>query len=172
VVSNVLGFSQLERGNLSVHPGPGDVAAAVRASCDRARPALERAGVGLDVAIPEDDATSARFDGDALARVIGNLLDNAEKYGRDGADRRVRVALAREGAHVEVTVEDHGPGVPVRALGRLFRPFVRAAGADGPPGLGLGLALSRSMAQAMGGDLVHRETSGGGATFVVVLPAA
>jgi signal transduction histidine kinase len=49
---------------------------------------------------------------------------------------------------------------------------VRAAGADGPPGLGLGLALSRSMAHAMGGDLVHRETPGGGATFVIVLAAA
>ncbi|HTJ43497.1 MAG TPA: HAMP domain-containing sensor histidine kinase, partial [Kofleriaceae bacterium] len=170
VVSNVLGFSQLERGNLSVHPAAADVASAIRASCDRAKPALERAGVSLAVELP--DTATARFDHDALARVIGNLLDNAEKYGREGADRRISISLANVADKVEISVEDHGPGVPERAVTRLFRPFVRAAGADGPPGLGLGLALSRSMAQAMGGDLVHRETRGGGATFVIVLPRA
>jgi signal transduction histidine kinase len=175
VVSNVLGFSQLERGNLSVHATAGDVAAAVRAACERARPTLERAGVAFEVTVP-DDAVTARFDGDALARVIGNLLDNAEKYGRDAADRRIALTLSRattgDGERVEIAVVDHGPGVAASALGRLFRPFVRGIGSDGPPGLGLGLALSRSMAHAMAGDLVHRATPGGGATFVLTLASA
>jgi len=171
VVSNVLGFSQLERGNLSVHPAMGDVAEAVRASCERARPALERAGVTLELDVP-DAPLRARFDGDALARVIGNLLDNAEKYGREAADRGVVVRAARAGDRVEITVADHGPGVPDGAVARLFRPFVRGGGADAPPGLGLGLALSRSLAQAMAGDLLHRETAGGGATFVLQLATA
>ena len=170
VVSNVLGFSQLERGNLSVHAAPGDAAAAVRAACERARPALERAGCALTVAA--DGELPARFDGDGLARVLGNLLDNAEKYGREAADRGVEVTAARAGDAVEIAVVDHGPGVGAGAARRLFRPFARGVDGDGPPGLGLGLALSRSLVQAMGGDLAHRDTPGGGATFVVTLPAA
>ncbi len=170
VVSNVLGFSQLERGNLAVHAAPGDLAPAIADTCDRARPALERAGVALDVRCPDD--LRARFDADALARVLGNLLDNAEKYGRDGAAPRTIVVDARPTARgVEIAVVDRGPGVTARAQARLFRPFARGVDGDGPAGLGLGLALSRSLATAMGGDLAYRPTDGGGATFVIELAA-
>jgi signal transduction histidine kinase len=171
VVSNVLGFSQLERGNLSVHAAPGDLAAAIRATCARIEPALARAAVELDVRVP--DELRARFDGDALARVLGNLLDNAEKYGRGGAAPRAIAVTARATTDgVEIAVIDHGPGVPARAQARLFRPFARGVDGDGPAGLGLGLALSRSLATAMGGELGYRSTDGGGATFVIRLARA
>ena len=170
VVSNVLGFSQLERGNLSVRPVAADAAAVVRAAVERARPALERAGAA--VVLDEGEPAEARLDEDAVLRILGNLLDNAEKYGRGAADRAVHVAVARRGDAVEIAVADRGPGVAERHRRRLFRPFWRGAGSDGPAGLGLGLALSRSLARAMGGDLVHRATAGGGATFVLILPTA
>ena len=72
---------------------------------------------------------------------------------------------------VEITVADHGPGLPASLRRRRFQPFARGIGDDGPPGLGLGLALSQSLAQAMGGELTWRDQSPG-ATFVVTLPAA
>jgi signal transduction histidine kinase len=168
VVSNVLGFSQLERGNLSVDAQVGSLGDALRDLADRAQPALDRAGAALDLdASPE---LRARFDRDALARIVGNLLDNAEKYGRAAADRTITLAARDAGDTVEIVVSDHGPGV--RDLADLFRPFSRGVTADGPAGLGLGLALSRSLARAMGGELRYREAAGGGAAFVLQLPRA
>ena len=170
VVSNVLGFSQLERGNLSVDPSVGSLDAELRSLAERAEPALDRAGaaLALDVA-PE---LTAKFDRDALARIVGNLLDNAEKYGRESEDRTIELAARTAGDTVEVVVSDHGPGVTEKTRTKLFQPFARGVDADGPAGLGLGLALSQSLARAMGGDLDYRPGSAGGAAFVLRLPRA
>jgi signal transduction histidine kinase len=167
VVSNVLGFSQLERGNLSVEPRAGALGDALCELAERAQPALDRAGavLALDVA-PE---LSATFDRDALARIVGNLLDNAEKYGRQSDDRTITLAARATGTAVEVVVSDHGPGIASPARARLFQPFARGVTADGPAGLGLGLALSQSLARAMGGELAYRPGPDGGAAFVLTL---
>jgi signal transduction histidine kinase len=170
VVSNVLGFSQLERGNLSVHAVAADVPAVIRSAVERAAPALERAGATV-VLVEPDAPIAARLDEDAVVRIVANLLDNAEKYSRGADDRTVRVAISRTGDAVEIAIADAGPGVPERQRRRLFRPFWRGADSDGPAGLGLGLALSRSLARAMGGELELRPSSRG-ATFVLRLAAA
>ncbi len=167
VVSNVLGFSQLERGNLSVDASPGPLGEVLCELAERAQPALDRAGATLALDVVPD--LTARFDRDALARIVGNLLDNAEKYGRGADDRTIELAAHVVGDAVEVTVSDHGPGVATHTRTRLFRPFSRGVTGDGPAGLGLGLALSRSLAEAMGGELEHRAAQGGGATFVLKL---
>jgi signal transduction histidine kinase len=170
VVANVLGFSQLERGNLTVDPQVGALGEVLRELADRAEPALDRAGatLALDVA-PE---LTARFDRDALARIVGNLLDNAEKYSRGAGDRTISLAARVAGPAVEVVVSDRGPGIAPSARARLFQPFARGVSADGPAGLGLGLALSQSLARAMGGELAFRAEPGGGAAFVLTLARA
>lgn len=167
VVSNVLGFSQLERGNLSVAPRAGALGAALCELAERAQPALDRAGAVLALDVAPD--LSATFDRDALARIIGNLLDNAEKYSRQSGDRTITLAALADGSSVEVVVSDHGPGIAVPARARLFQPFARGVTADGPAGLGLGLALSQSLARAMGGELTYRAGPNGGAAFVLTL---
>jgi two-component system osmolarity sensor histidine kinase EnvZ len=166
VVSNVLGFSQLERGNLSVDAQVGVLGEALRELAERAEPALDRAGAALDLAVEPE--VRARFDRDALARIVGNLLDNAEKYGRTAEDRTITLATHEVGDVIEVVVSDHGPGDTAKT--ELFQPFARGVTGDGPAGLGLGLALSQSLARAMGGDLVYRPTPGHGATFALLLP--
>jgi signal transduction histidine kinase len=167
VVSNVLGFSQLERGNLGIDAQVGPLDEVLFELADRARPALDRAGATLEVNVPSD--LRARFDRDALTRIIGNLLDNAEKYARGAEDRRIRLAALDRGDTVEVSVEDCGPGI--KDVTKLFRVFSRgASSSDGPAGLGLGLALSLSLARAMGGELTYRPREGGGAAFVLQLP--
>jgi signal transduction histidine kinase len=168
VVSNVLGFSQLERRNLAVRTESGDLAAAVREVVERIEPALVRAGATVRVDAPA--ALAARFDVDALARILGNLLDNAEKYTRDSADRSIVVTVQRRGDAAEVAVADRGPGLPSALRGARFRQFTRG-GDDGPPGLGLGLALSQALAQAGGGQLTWRDGAPG-ATFVLTLPVS
>jgi signal transduction histidine kinase len=168
VVSNVLGFSQLERGNLSVNPTPGDVAAELAELASRAEPALDRAGAVLALEVAPD--LRATFDRDALARIVGNLLDNAEKYSRDADDRTITLAArAVPDGGVEIVVADHGPGVSASARPKLFSPFTRGVTSDGPAGLGLGLALSQSLARAMGGSLEYSPSSGDGARFVLRL---
>jgi signal transduction histidine kinase len=165
VVSNVLGFSQLERGNLSVDAQVGPLGEALCELAERVEPALDRAGAALELDVSRE--LQARFDRDALARIIGNLLDNAEKYARGAEDRTIRLAAHERGNVVEIVVEDQGPGVTDET--RLFRAFSRGAAADAPAGLGLGLALSRSLARAMGGDLEYRQSRSRGATFVLRL---
>ena len=167
VVSNMLGFSQLERGNLSVDAQIGPLGEILGEIAERARPALDRAGAALDLDVASE--LRARFDRDALARIVGNLLDNAEKYARNADDRAIRLAALDRGNIVEVTVEDHGPGITDKT--KLFRAFSRGLPDNASPaGLGLGLALSQSLARAMGGELLYKPRDGGGATFVLQLP--
>jgi signal transduction histidine kinase len=166
-VSNVRGFSPRERGNLSIDARPGNLGAALCELAERAQPALDRAGAALALDVPPE--LPAKYDRDALARIVGNLLDNAVKFGRDAEDRTIGLAARDAGDHLEVLVTDHGPGVAPAARSKLFRAFSRGVSSDGPAGLGLGLALSQSLARAMGGDLEHRPGPARGATFVLRL---
>ncbi len=169
VVANVMGVSQLERGALAVRPELGDAVAAVADAIERARPGLERAGATVELVAPA--AATARLDRDAVARIVGNLLDNAEKYARGAADRTITVSVAEVAGAVEIAVRDRGPGLPAALRRGRFQAFRRAAGDDAPPGLGLGLALSGALATAMGGGLLPRTVSPG-AELVLRLPTA
>ena len=94
---------------------------------------------------------------DRLARAVGNLLDNAAKYGPPGGVVEVRV---RDG---EVAVRDHGPGVPGAEAPFVFDRFYRGDGARGRQGSGLGLAIVRQVAESHGGGVTVEEAPGGGA---------
>ena len=76
------------------------------------------------------------------------------------------------GDRVELRVVDRGPGIPEKVRDRMFVPFQRLGDTDNTTGVGLGLALSRGLTEAMGGTLEPEETPGGGLTMVVSLPAA
>ena len=104
-----------------------------------------------------------------LRRMLRNLLENARRYGRGEVDLNLR----READRALITVSDRGPGVPAAERERIFEPFYRASGAserDG--GVGLGLALVKSIAERHGGSVRCEDRPGGGASFVVELPLA
>ena len=168
VVSNMLDLARLERGARIATPRAGDPAAAVGRCLDRLRPSLTDAGLSIAVTI-DDDPAPAMFDEDALCQILDNLLDNAEKYTRGRPDRRAEIRLRSVAGGVEIEVRDNGPGIPTPVRRSLFAPFRRPDDGDAPPGLGLGLALARSLARAQGGDLVLDEPSDDGATFVLTL---
>lgn len=171
VVANVLEFTRLERGTLRVQAAPHDLSAVVATAVARQQPALHAASCPVETDLPAEPVT-ATCDPDAVTQIVQNLLDNAEKYSRGAPERRIRVAVTAREGHARVTVTDNGPGVSARVRGRLFRPFARTVDPDAPAGLGLGLALTRALARAQGGDVTHADAPGGGAAFTLALPAA
>jgi len=127
----------------------------------------------LDRAEAAARGTVVRANVSAVEQILFNLVDNACKYARQAADRRIHLSLRRTGRVVELVVRDHGPGLTGRDQRRLFQPFCKSAGeaARTAPGIGLGLALSRRLARDMGGQLRLDPHVSGGASFVFVLPA-
>jgi two-component system sensor histidine kinase KdpD len=101
--------------------------------------------------------------------VLVNLIANALKYAPPGTP--VEVAARAEGEALLITVSDRGPGIPEADAGRVFEPFVR--GTVARPyvgGAGLGLAISRRLAESQGGALRYEPREGGGSRFVLELP--
>jgi two-component system sensor histidine kinase KdpD len=98
-----------------------------------------------------------------------NLVANAHRYSPGG--RVPVVTVSAHGDAVEIRVIDHGPGIPEDRWNDVFLPFQRLGDRDNHTGVGLGLALSRGLTEAMGGTLTPEETPGGGLTMIIALPA-
>ena len=130
------------------------------------RPAAER-NVRIDVHVEEGLLVTDHDAG--LERVFDNLLDNALRYAPAASAIAIE-AKSREGK-VRVTVADHGPGIPPNERVRIFERFHRGPRATGP-GSGLGLAIAHAIVDAHAGTIDVTDTPGGGATFVVDLPAS
>jgi signal transduction histidine kinase len=171
VVSNMLDLARLERSTPFAAPRAGDLGPAVRARVERHRTRLEDAGFTVECEI-EPDLPAALFDHDALDQILDNLLDNAEKHTRSVEDRLVTVTARHDDDWLRIEVADNGPGIPRSQRRAMFRPFDRAEDAVGRPGLGLGLAVARSLARAQGGELELAGKDSPGATFVLTLPRA
>lgn len=93
---------------------------------------------------------------------------NARKF---APGSQVHVSAQRESDMVEILLSDDGPGIPTDQWEKIFLPFQRLGDQSSTAGLGLGLAVSRGFAEAMGGQLTVTNTPGGGATLVLLLPA-
>ncbi|MFF4133279.1 ATP-binding protein [Streptomyces mirabilis] len=104
-----------------------------------------------------------------LERAVANLVENAVKY--SPIDEPVLVSASAMANRVEVRVVDRGPGVPDEAKDRIFAPFQRYGDAPRGAGVGLGLAVARGFAEAMGGTLNAEDTPGGGLTMVLTVRA-
>ncbi len=149
-------------------PAPTPALAAIEAAAEDA--GLTEHNVGVDVEVPGDAVLYA--DPEQLHRILVNLLRNArEAIEQAGKAERglVRVTLERRDGQDVLNLADNGPGLPQKALTRLFQPF---AGSGRAGGAGLGLAISRELALAHGGDLALAANGPSGATFQLSLPAA
>jgi two-component system sensor histidine kinase KdpD len=105
-----------------------------------------------------------------LERVIANLAGNALRYAPAGLPPRLTASAL--GGRVELSVIDRGPGIPAQDRDAEFTAFQRLGDTDNTTGVGLGLALSRGLTEAMGGTLEPSDTPGGGLTMTLSLAAA
>ena len=165
LVDNLLDMSRLQAGALSVVSRPVAFDEVVPMALDD----LGEAGTLVVVDVP-DDLPLVLADPGLLERVVANVVGNAVRYSPSGTPPRV--AGSSIGDRVELRVVDRGPGIPPSELERVFAPFQRLGDTDNTTGVGLGLALSRGLAEAMDGRLTPEETPGGGLTMVLSLPAA
>jgi signal transduction histidine kinase len=122
----------------------------------------------LDVAEnASSDALTVRGVPRLLRRAIRNLLENARRYGAG----EISVELGNRHGAAEIRVNDRGPGVPAALRDRIFEPFYRLPGAsERNGGVGLGLALVKSITERHGGSVRCEDRPGGGASFVIALP--
>lgn len=165
LIENVLDFAKVERGNVSYEFSKGILAEVVGRAVDACRVRADREGVWLDLEC-EPELPAVMLDERAIEIAVINLVDNALKYAASGG--RVNVLVRREGHHLEVRVNDLGPGIPADERRRIFERFVRGKSAVGKQarGSGIGLALVKHIADAHGGRAWVEDGSPCGSAFV------
>ena len=170
LITDILDVSRIITGKLRLDPRPLDLVGIVEDALESVRPAATARGVHLEARY---DTTPARMfgDRDRLQQVFWNLLSNAVKFTPVGG--RVFVSLASSGSGFEVRVTDTGVGIRREFLPHVFERFTQsdASASRAYGGLGLGLAISRHLAELHGGTIVADSAGEGqGATFAVTLP--
>ncbi len=164
---HLLAMSDLRR--LPCQFEPVDVAALLRQAGQRVEERLRAKGLELQLDL-DDSLGTARWDGERIAQLLGNLLENSLRY--TDAPGRVLLRARRRGEEVQIVVEDSAPGLPPQQLRQLFDPLFRAEASRSRAsgGSGLGLSIARALALSHGGRL-HAEASAlGGLAQCLSLP--
>ena len=157
--------SRLETGILALHPQPGEISPMVeRAAAQYAARAAEK-GIALTVG---QRSGSAVFDPKWTEEAVCNLLDNAVKYTPSGGTVTVEVKNYELFSAIRVT--DTGPGISEEEQAKIFGRFYRASGAWQAEGVGIGLYLTRQIAEKQGGYVKVESTPGKGSTFSLYIP--
>ena len=167
LLNNFLDLMRLDAGKVRPVIREVDTATEVKRAVSVSEPVAAAKQQHLVVTLDGAPAT-LRTDPVRLEQILVNLLSNAVRHSPERASVRVHVAAVAGG--VRFSVIDHGPGVPPELRDRIFEPFERFDPQSGH-GTGLGLPVSRRLAEALGGSLKVEETSGGGATFILKIPS-
>ncbi|HET7677736.1 MAG TPA: ATP-binding protein, partial [Candidatus Limnocylindrales bacterium] len=180
LINEVLDISRIEAGTLALSTEPVAVGEVVDEVVELVRPMASARAITLEIEPPNDPAAVdgnrgtllVMADRQRLRQVLLNLLSNAIKYNRQEGSVRVRATTDADG-DVRVAVADTGPGLTAAQQARLFSPFDRLGAEQGEvEGTGLGLALTKSLVERMGGTIGATSEAGAGSTFWFTLPSA
>ena len=170
LISDLLDVSRIVSGKLRLELKPVDLPSVVRAAVDSIRPTAQAKEIQIDMTL-ECDPGHIRGDAFRLQQVVWNLLSNATKFtARKG---NIQISLQEMNSHVELIVQDDGPGIRPDFLPHIFEPFRQGDSSSTRPhqGLGLGLAIVHNLLQLHGACVQARNREGRpGALFKVVLP--
>jgi len=173
MIGDILEFARLDSGRVQVSPRAISIGEIV--SRAEALVRVQAADAGVKLTSAGCDGVTAMADPNRLQQILLNLLTNAIKFTPPGG--MIEIACSAEGERTRIRVRDNGIGIEPDQLQRIFSPFVQL---DAGPvsqsttarGVGLGLAISRDLARAMGGDVTAESTAGTGSVFTIDLPAA
>lgn len=172
LLDDILTFARAEAGALTVSRENVTIDSVLSRAEAIVAPQFEKGGIAYGRE-PGPAGLTVRADPDRLQQILLNLLGNAAKFTPSGG--RVSVRWSTDGPRALIAVVDTGRGIPAELLSQIFEPFVqvnREIDARQQKGMGLGLAISRELARAMGGDIALQSVVGQGSTFTVSLPAA
>ena len=167
MISELLEISKLEGGMVELQIEPHGINQVVHQFLSEIQPYAGKRGIGLKVSyLPE--GLNVPLDRNKILRVLTNLTQNAIKYSGEGSD--VELRLGRQDDDVIIEIEDHGIGIPDEDIPLIFEKFYQSKATRGHSGIGLGLAISRSIVDAHGGKIYAKSTSGKGSVFSFTLP--
>lgn len=165
LINNVLTFSRWHRDAKKSKLQAGRVDRVIETVLEQFRPALDK--LEMEVALDLDADSLVALDIDALEQMLGNLISNVEKYAGQG--RHLRIASRFKNSVSTIDISDAGPGISPEFAKRIFQPFERESDhIEAATGTGIGLTITRALAQRAGGDLTLRESSLG-ACFRITL---
>ncbi|MGH9208146.1 MAG: sensor histidine kinase, partial [Acidimicrobiales bacterium] len=168
LVQDLLELAKLDSRRFSLSMGAVDSGEVVSDTAEGFRPMVEKAGLSLDLRVPDEPALWVTADPDRLAQILANLMENAYNY----SHRRITVSTGAHNGRVVVAVEDDGPGIGPDDLAQVFqRMFQTSRTPSRQAGSGLGLTIVSELAEAMGAG-VHAEspiTADGGTRMVLSL---
>jgi nitrogen-specific signal transduction histidine kinase/ActR/RegA family two-component response regulator len=170
LIDDLLDVARIVAGQLKLELAPVSLHALVERTLQTLQAQAEVNKVQLVADLPPE-RLQVSGDADRLAQVLGNLVGNAIKFSPQGG--RVDVRLRADGAHVQLSVRDHGEGIDPAFLPQLFEPFRQGSGdpRQRRAGLGLGLSIARRLAEMHGGTVrADSAGPGHGASFTVHLP--
>ena len=176
LIDDLVAFARTEAGEVEILPRPTDVRVIVHDLREEYRAQAEAAGLDIEIE-PLPALNPIPTDAGRVRQILGNLVSNAVKYTPEGGRITIRVTTRDSGPHREggpwlaVDVADTGPGIPKEMQEEIFREFTRLQPGD-IAGAGLGLAISRRLSRALGGDITVLSAAGRGSTFTLWLPAS
>ena len=173
LIDDLVAYASRKMEKVEIRPAPTNVRTIGREIAEEYRAQVEGAGLELQVELP-DHLPLIWTDRIRIRQILGNLLSNAVKYTKEG-HVRISAEVCRTGATpdggeaVALRVSDTGRGIPEEKQDLLFKEFSRLEPAE-TAGVGLGLAISRSIAHALGGEVTLQSAEGEGSTFTLWLP--
>jgi len=172
LIDEILDISRIETGRMALSVEPVELREVVAQAVEMVSPIAAARQVTVRVEDPDGGGTHVSGDRQRLTQALLNLLSNAVKYNVEGGT--VAVSWSQQPESLVVRVRDTGIGIAPEKVARAFEPFDRLGAEEtGIEGTGLGLAVSKRLLEAMGGDLRVEETAlGSGTTFALELPRA